>query len=918
LKIKQPKYLVISLILLLVLACNLSAQEPATISGHITEQETGDPLVGVNVIIKGTYYGTASDDNGYYRIDNISPGVYNLRFTMMGYKTKLFTGIKLEAGEDRQLDVDMPRTTLAAGQEIVVVGKREVVDVENTSSLTEYSSEEIDDKIAESVTDIIKDQVGVVSSNNQIHVRGGRVDESQFIVDGLSLKDPLSGSVSRLYVSPNAVEQLKFISGGFNAEYGQAMSGIIDIELKEGSSQWEGSLKYKRDEIPGADGFNTDIAEFTLGGPEPITGRLLEGIGLDIPGELYFFSSGYMNISDTYLPHADQLYPKEAWMENFAPRGNNRWSWMNKLTWKFDDRHRLIFSQNNSLNINQGFFSYRGFRDEYIHNLDNYLTVTKGTYVTNIIWRHTLSPKAFYNVKLGRFLTFEHADVQNKHWTEYNETLDLRPVEYTQINEEGDIRIKQGDEYWDSGDDPHWYDYSSNNFNIDADFTYQPGSMHRIKAGLETRFTNMQLIDIYKPWMGGTGLGQSWDKYKVHPINGSFYAQDKITFEGMIVNAGLRYDYWFPGQYVEDAVNNQDVFTITEQGRKKFKNETFKLFGARGKGHLSPRLGISHPVTDQDVLYFNYGHFSQLPTYKFVYAKLTSNSNSTYSLIGNPNLDPKVTVAYELGIKHKLARQQAIEFKAFYKDMFNYETAASITTFNPKLGRYSFMMYINSDYARSRGVELIYRNRSGEYITGNLNASYSIVTGKSSRPDASLLVQAGRLDSKPLGESYLAWDRPIQVSGNLRVHVFKDTQPRLFGLPMPNNWGVNLHLEVQSGERYTSSTITDTIYQDGNMYLTGPSNSDKPYEKISDMYSLVDIKIYKSIYRTKNFSSRIFLQIENLLNKRVARYINPYTGEPFNPGNPISYSYIDRPNPNYDPSRFERPRQIMLGVSCRF
>src|SRR6056297_862039 len=179
--------------------------------------------------------------------------------------------------------------------------------------------------------------------------------------------------------------------------------------------------------------------------------------------------------------------------------------------------------------------------------------------------------------------------------------------------------------------------------------------------------------------------------YRVFPISGAGYIQDRIIFEGMIVNIGLRYDYWFPGKYIEDAVENEDLFTITQAGREKFKEETNSFFGHRYKAHLSPRIGISHPVTDQDVLYFNYGHFSQLPTYSYVYAKLNSSSNSTYSLIGNPNLDPKTTVSYELGIKHKLAAQQAIEFKAFYKDMFNYETAASITTFNPKLGRYSFM-----------------------------------------------------------------------------------------------------------------------------------------------------------------------------------------------------------------------------------
>ena len=553
---------------------------------------------------------------------------------------------------------------------------------------------------------------------------------------------------------------------------------------------------------------------------------------------------------------------------------------------------------------------------EYI--LDNYYTTTKGSYVSNITWTHTISSMAFYEINLGRYFTFQHNAVHNKWWWEYNETLDLEPIEYTKINEDGDIRVRQGDEYWDSGDDPHWYDYYSDNIILNFDFTYKTQSRHSFKAGLDAQYTEMQMIDIYKPWLGTTGLGQSWDLYRVYPNNGSLYIQDRIAFEGMIVNVGLRYDYWFPGKYVQDAINNPDVFTITEAGRKKFKKETFKIFGYRGKGQLSPRLGISHPVTDNDVLYFNYGHFSQLPTYYYVYAKLGSKSEATYNLIGNPNLNPKTTVAYELGIKHKFTENSAIEVKAYYKDMFDYETSQNIIAYNPKLGRYSLLMYINMDYARSRGIELIFRQRYGRFFTGDLNMSYSITTGKSSTPDDNLLVQAGRLEAKPLGENFLRWDVPFRLTANLRFKVREKKPVKLLFLKVPNNWGVNFHIDARSGRRYTPSTIIDTVFQNGQIYLVGPSQSDKPYSKIADPYTVVDMKLYKDFYISNRSAFRIFLEVENLFNTKIPRFINSYTGEPYDPGKPVAYSYINKPNPNYDPSRYYQPRTILLGVSFRY
>ena len=361
----------------------------------------------------------------------------------------------------------------------------------------------------------------------------------------------------------------------------------------------------------------------------------------------------------------------------------------------------------------------------------------------------------------------------------YEERLDLEPINYNLDNTDldGNIYVTYGDEFYDTGFAPEWYDIISDNYRLDADWTYRTQTRHKIKAGIENTLTRIQVLDIDEPWTGSTGFGANYDAYKANTMFGALYFQDRITFEGMTVNLGMRYDYWIPGKYVEHAINDLNTVIITDAAREKFQDETFSLLGYRAKGRFSPRFGISHPVTDNDVLYFYYGHFSQLPTFQYVYAKLQSTSQSTYQVFGNPNLNPKTTVQYELGIKHRFSEDQVLEMKAYWKDMFDYETSQTISPSNPKYAHLRFNMYFNADYARARGIELIIKSRVLQNWFADVNFNYSIVTGKSSTPLDNLLVQAGELREKPLGENYMSWDRPFQFFTNLYYSCLLYTSP---------------------------------------------------------------------------------------------------------------------------------------------
>jgi len=727
---------------------------------------------------------------------------------------------------------------------------------------------------------------------------------------------------------------LEIVTGGYSAEYGQAMSGVVNIKLKEGRDKFEGAVKYASDNFgfnqDAITHYNTDRFEFNFGGPALLFEKLPILLGMDLPGKFSFFINGYSKIWDSNLPVADGIFPHRNWsapagmseetadnlMAKLAPRENNDWHLLYKLTWDIDSRKKLGWSYDISMNINQGFFMSRAFSSTYFPYryqdiLDYYNTITRETRLMNLSFTHTLNTRSFYSWTMGRFITMEHSAVRDLHWTEYSERLDLKPINYVLLDQEGNTRVTYGDEFYDTGFAPEWYDVFSDNWRFDLDWTYQTPKRHKIKAGLENSITEMQVLDIEDPWSGDSGLGANFDMYKARTMYGALYLQDRVSFEGMTLNIGLRYDYWFPGKYVENAINDPDAAIITEAARDKFEAETFEFLGYRGKGRISPRFGISHPVTNTDVLYFYYGHFSQLPTFQYVYAKLDASSQSTYQVFGNPNLNPKTTVQYEIGIKHSFSEDQVLELKAYWKDMFDYETSQSITPSNPKYAHLRFNMYFNADYARSRGLEFILKSRIFTNVYADINFNYSIVTGKSSSPLDNLLVQAGELSEKSLGENFMSWDRPIQFFTNLSYNH-------------PSNWGASVRLDYRSGRRYTVSIPGTKEYPDGLreeggiIYYMGTTDDDRPFSELAVVSEkTIDLKLFK-LFEVNKLRMKLYLEVENLLDLRIPRRINPFTGEGFDPGVIYSYSLFDSPNPNNDPSRIRPPRSATMGIQVIF
>jgi outer membrane receptor protein involved in Fe transport len=929
------------LILMIFLSTALYAQT-GNITGKITDAKTKETLPGVNIILKGTYHGAATDINGNYRMTGISPGTYTVEISLIGYKTMQYTGTKIEANKTLEINIKLEETVLTLDQDVVIVGEKPLVDVEETQSKRTISREEIELAIVENISDLVVQQSGVVKSDNAIHIRGGRAYENAFLLDGVSVQDPLAGTGFGLQLSASAIEEVEVITGGFNAEFGQATSGVVNVRTREGSSRFAGAFSYKRDNFGNTNSnnvFNIDILEANFSGPEPFTSVFLPALGLQIPGEISFFGNFYVGLSDGltqgyYKPAANQLYSSTFFGSRFAPRAENSWFWLGKLTYRISPTLRLVYSYNQSVNINQNSQSLQsnleyvepspGYQYEYQNILDQANTFTHNNKYNSVSLTHTLNSKTFYELKFNHFYTNLRADANGRNWNQYQEPKDITnfPIEYYNPNRDT-IGVIPGDGFWDVGSPFTWRDHFVQEFSIRGDLTSFFDEKNKFKSGFNLQFQEMQVIDIYKPWIGELGLNN--DIYKVYPTLGSVYAQDNINFSGMILNFGLRMDFWFPGKYVDQAVDNPEVITIPDETRAKYKEDTFSWFGdRRWKGRLSPRLGISHPISENQTLFFSYGHFSKWPKPQFIYAKLNPlNAQSSFQRFGNPNLNPETTVAYELGLKNSFTQNDVLTITAYYKDIFDYVSTRTALITSARFATQRFITYVNSDYARSRGLELEYKKRIGKWFSGSANFAYAIVTGKSSSADEGVLVLRGDLDES-IKEEYVSWDRPFTSTVITNFYVEKDYPLFGIGRGILDDYNVYFRFFFQSGKRYTPAVFT------GNYDIQGRPEYEtlrrERNSKIGDDWFWVDMN-FEKYFAFNKLRFSLFVEVNNLLDTRNSAIINPVTGEAYEFGDPVPNSWNDPRYPDlqspispypFNPARYLTKRNIKVGVSLRF
>ena len=145
------------LIITLLSISTLLGQTTGKIAGKVTDAETGEALIGVNVILDGTGSGAVTDIDGYYTIINVRPGAYTIKVSMIGYEVNVIEDVRVSTNRTTYVDADLS-TTLLEGAEVVVTASKISTKKDQTSTIKNISSEDIEVLPVESVEAVVQMQ----------------------------------------------------------------------------------------------------------------------------------------------------------------------------------------------------------------------------------------------------------------------------------------------------------------------------------------------------------------------------------------------------------------------------------------------------------------------------------------------------------------------------------------------------------------------------------------------------------------------------------------------------------------------------------------------------------------------------------------------------------------------------------------
>jgi outer membrane receptor for ferrienterochelin and colicin len=401
-----------------------------------------------------------------------------------------------------------------------------------------------------------------------------------------------------------------------------------------------------------------------------------------------------------------------------------------------------------------------------------------------------------------------------------------------------------------------------------------------------------------------------YEDYTQRPREFSAYIQDKLEYERMIVNVGLRFDYFNSrGSLPVDPLDPNIYLPQKEENKAlTFDQRLAKWYRrAAAKYSVSPRFGISYPITDRGILHFSYGHFLQIPSFIHLYQKpgyKVTQASGVQGTWGNPDLDPQKTVMYEFGLQQQVSDALTFDLTGFYRDTRDWvTTSAPIPVRDPDTFTSSYLQYTNRDYANSRGVTLSVTKRQSDLWSLSLAYTFQAAEGNNSNPDDE--AASYRNNTEPARAlTPLEWDQTHTV--NLTLGIGQD------------DWGAFILGRYGSGLPYTP-VVNQAEARGEDAARTVQKNS----RRRPATYT-VDLRLFKN-FSFGPFSASVFAKVFNLFDTRNENDVYGETGRATATVQALGASNIsntNRINPVGEyivrPDYFSEPREIQFGVELSF
>lgn len=807
------------LILLLVIWFNTADAigNTGSITGTVKSIE-GEPLQGASVVLIGTKIGTATNSKGNFLITNIVHGVYNIRISMIGFKPVVYENIDIRPGSIMSISIEMQLSQLDL-EEVVVEASAPIIRRDITGTLHNVGRERIENSPISTLEEIAGLQVGVTRDG---YIRGGRRKEVLYLIDGLPVNDLISGGLGS-EIPKSSIEQYSLQTGGMEAEFGDALSGVVNITTVTSKEKTIRSFRLKSDSFHGGTERSNEIeGEFSLSGP------------LSRSKLSYLITSSF-NMSDSRWWQDMTLY--------FNSPINTSASFLSKLVYEV--------SENKSLSL-QGLYALRNWRDyefSWRFNLDGLPKRSRKSLRTAIFWNHKLSQQTQYSASISRYRINSRIGEGNR------EDISPEPWQY-------DFLLR----YVTSGSRNWWGLIDQENYNFKLDFQSKLFERHLFKTGANLNFfdINSDVVKLEprmtyfgKPIIDQDLLNYS-NRYHYKPRSGSFYIQDKIVsgFDGSTVSLGVRIDFLDP-RALRPSIEYVPI------GEDEYREDIIDLVPAEIKFSISPRLGFSAPITDRMIMFLSFGQYFQNPLFEQLYSGL-SNVQFRFGnsvLRGNPDLEPETTRAIEISFRYRINTETSVSAIYYQKETTNQIDTKTFLPSNSRIaGDYGFAQFVNSPLAQSSGIEFMLSRKSGDWVNGNISYVLSKAKGLSQDEGQGLNYEQWGFEV-PKQLYFMSWDQRHTFKGDI---IINPTGKLL----------ISLFWELHTGRPYTFYPSDDRSAPVDIEIPFVPNNRRLPGSGV------MDIQISREIYTSHKNGSisgqkiRIYFASKNILDAKNVRWVD--------------------------------------------
>jgi hypothetical protein len=904
------------------------------ISGKVTDAGTGEPLVGANVVVVGTSMGAATNVAGEFVILNVPAGTYTLRTSYVGYQQITLSNVRVNEGLTSTANFALPAEGVTVGT-VEIVAERPLINKSATNAVRIVDNEFFDKIPARGVAAAIAIQPGVVVQGGNTYIRGGRPDEVGYRVEGVQTTDIVNGG-NALYTTAEAVEQIQVQAGGFNAEFGGANAGIVQTQLRTGSSErWKATLlaetdNYTKQNNEALGGYSYGYSDFTATTGGPLMGKTLRFFG-SVQNTFYRDASVAVRepweftnlIADPLLTPAHPTTARADTIPLLSMSGNalggswNRWAFSGTLLldmgpWQLraagsyattEQRTSTTFANllnQSRLGMYQGQNAFANLKFSWVFSPTTFLEV-------NGNWFHNTNKN--FDPDFGENL-FDYGDslknaqlgyqlrAQGENYSSYS----FYNAGITGLSQPGRMinGYNKNRQYSIGGRVDFTTQIKVHELKVGGEFNtyeyrrYNPGGILGW-AKLKTQASTPEELESLLNKSAGVGadllgydiFGNEVDGDVIKdgaiyyfgprkPIFAAAYIQDKVEFSDIIINFGLRWDYIDPNSVDTDTPGDLD-----------FNNDDYILATSYKEtettSQVSPRIGFSFPVTDRTVFHAQYGKFIQQSRLNDSWrgaAQMSGNINAGLwnSAANGWGLRPERTTQYELGFSQVISDIASFDITAFYKDIRDQIQYIMIPP-EPGSANKIYSSVGNRDFTTSKGIEVKFILRRTERVSAQVN--YTFMDARSTATDPGSSNGIWQLGLGP--EALPRYVFPTNFDQAHRGALILDYRwGKNDGGPILSQLGANLLLTFNSGHAFTriinnSSRATFPTDERFNDAIEPVGSSTTPW------FFQLDMRLDKTV-PIGPLDVNFFIYVINLLGTDNPVDAFPRTGDTMDPG----------------------------------